>query len=45
MWDPVTGGGFDAVQADGVSPNQGAASTLAVLTALQNAQRFSTVLE
>jgi hypothetical protein len=45
MWDPVTGGGFDGLQADGVSPNQGAASTLAVLSTLQNAQRFSTVPE
>jgi hypothetical protein len=33
------------LQADGVSPNQGAASTLAVLSTLQNAQRFSTVPE
>jgi hypothetical protein len=45
MWDPATGGGFDGWQGEGVSPNQGAASTLAVLSTLQNAQRFSTVPE
>ena len=45
MWDPVTGGGFDGLHAEGVDPNQGAASTLAVLSTLQNAQRFSTVPE
>lgn len=41
MWDPATGGGFDGLAAEGVNPNQGAASTLAVLCALQNAQRFT----
>jgi hypothetical protein len=45
MWDPETGGGFDGPRANGVSPNQGAASTLAVLSTLQNAQRFSRVPE
>lgn len=45
MWDPETGGGFDGLNADGVDPNQGAASTLAVLSTLQNAQRFATVPE
>jgi hypothetical protein len=45
MWDPTTGGGFDGPQAEGVSPNQGAAATLAVLSTLQHAQRFSTVSE
>src|SRR4051812_28751850 len=43
MWDPATGGGFDGLRADGVDRNQGAASTLAVLTTMQHAQRFSTV--
>ena len=43
MWDPDTGGGFDGLLADGVNRNQGAESTLAVLSTLQNAQRFSTV--
>ena len=41
MWDPDTGGGFDGLQADGVNRNQGAESTLAVLSTLQHAQRFS----
>jgi hypothetical protein len=45
MWDPATGGGFDGLAADGVNPNQGAAATLAVLSALQNAQRLTTVPE
>ena len=45
MWDPVTGGGFDGLGVDGIDPNQGAAATLAVLSVLQNAQRFATVPE
>ncbi|MGA8548462.1 MAG: glycosyltransferase [Mycobacterium sp.] len=43
MWDPETGGGFDGLQADGVNQNQGAESTLAVLSTMQHARRFSTV--
>ena len=43
MWDPHTGGGFDGLHADGVNRNQGAESTLAVLSTLQHARRFSTV--
>ncbi|MBY0287336.1 MAG: glycosyltransferase [Mycobacteriaceae bacterium] len=43
MWDPATGGGFDGLQADAVNRNQGAESTLAVLSTLQHAQRFSAV--
>jgi len=43
MWDPVTGGGFDGLHADGVNLNQGAESTLAVLSTLQHAQRLSPV--
>jgi hypothetical protein len=43
MWDPETGAGFDGLHADGVNRNQGAESTLAVLSTLQHAQRFSTV--
>ena len=42
MWDPDTGAGYDALQADGVSSNQGAASTLAVISTLQHARRLST---
>jgi hypothetical protein len=41
MWDPETGGGFDALQADGVNSNQGTESTLAVISTLQHAQRIS----
>jgi hypothetical protein len=43
MWDSDTGGGFDGLHADGVNRNQGAESTLAVLSTLQHAQRFSAV--
>ncbi|MGV0737191.1 glycosyltransferase [Mycobacterium syngnathidarum] len=41
MWDPETGGGFDGLHADGVNRNQGAESTLAVLSTFLQAQRFS----
>jgi hypothetical protein len=43
MWDPETGGGFDGLLIDGVNLNQGAESTLALLSTLQHARRFSTV--
>jgi hypothetical protein len=43
MWDPETGAGFDGLHADGVNRNQGAESTLAVLSTLQQAWCFSTV--
>ncbi len=43
MWDPDTGGGFDGLRAEGVNRNQGAESTLAVLSTMQHAQRFSIV--
>jgi hypothetical protein len=43
MWDPQTGGGFDGLLADGVNRNQGAESTLAVLSTLQHARHLSTV--
>jgi hypothetical protein len=43
MWDPETGGGFDGLLADGVSLNQGAESTLSVISTLQHARRFSAV--
>lgn len=45
MWDSATGGGYDGLDAEGVDHNQGAVSTLAVLSTLQNAQRFSAVPE
>jgi hypothetical protein len=43
MWDPVTGAGYDGLHADGVNSNQGAESTLAVISTLQHARRLSTV--
>jgi hypothetical protein len=43
MWDPATGGGYDGLLVDGVNLNQGAESTLAVLSTLQHARRFSSV--
>ncbi len=43
MWNPATGGGFDGLQADGVNLNQGAESTLAVLSTFQQARRLVTV--
>jgi hypothetical protein len=43
MWDPDTGGGYDGLHADGVNRNQGAESTLAVISTLQQAHRLSTV--
>src|SRR6478672_3084626 len=43
MWDPDTGGGYDGLHADGVNLNQGAESTMAVISTLQQARRLSTV--
>ena len=43
MWNPETGGGYDGLQADGVNGNQGAESTMAVISTLQHARRLSTV--
>jgi hypothetical protein len=43
MWNPLTGGGFDGMHADRVNLNQGAESTLALLSTMQLAQRFSMV--
>ncbi len=43
MWDPQTGGGFDGLHSDGVNRNQGAESTLAVVSTMQHARCFSTV--
>lgn len=40
MWNPETGGGFDGLHADGVNLNQGAESTLALLSTFQQARRF-----
>ena len=35
MWDPVTGGGYDGLTAIGPNLNQGAESTLALVTTMQ----------
>jgi hypothetical protein len=43
MWDTETGGGFDGLLVDRVNINQGAESTLAVISTLQHARRFSLV--
>jgi hypothetical protein len=43
MWDPETGGGYDGLLADGVNLNQGAESTLALISTMQHARRFSTI--
>jgi hypothetical protein len=43
MWDPETGGGYDGLHSDAVNRNQGAESTLAVISTLQHARRLSTV--
>jgi hypothetical protein len=43
MWDPETSGGYDGLLADGVNLNQGAESTLALLSTMQHARRFSTI--
>ncbi|MEY8015578.1 glycosyltransferase [Mycobacterium servetii] len=40
MWDPDTGGGYNALHEAGVDNNQGAAATLAVIATLQHARRL-----
>jgi len=42
MWDPDTGAGYDGLRANGVNNNQGAESTLSVISTLQHARRLST---
>ncbi|MFF0172992.1 glycosyltransferase [Micromonospora profundi] len=41
MWDPATGGGYDGLTAHGPNLNQGAESTLALISTLQHARRWS----
>lgn len=43
MWDPESGGGYDGLEAGGVNLNQGAESTLAVVSTFQHAERRSAV--
>ena len=38
MWDPVTGGAYDGLQASGVNLNQGAESTIALVATRQQAR-------
>ncbi len=38
MWDPISGGGFDGLEAGGANLNQGTESTLALLSTLQHAR-------
>jgi hypothetical protein len=40
MWDPSTGGGYDGLEASGPNLNQGAESTLALVSTLQLARRL-----
>jgi hypothetical protein len=40
MWDPMTGGGFDGLQADGPNRNQGTESTLALISTRQQVERL-----
>jgi hypothetical protein len=42
MIDPLTRGGFDGLEADGVNRNEGAESTLAAIASLQQARRLLT---
>ncbi|MET0416390.1 MAG: glycosyltransferase [Actinoplanes sp.] len=41
MWDPGTGGGYDGLTPHGPNLNQGAESTLALISTLQHARRWS----
>lgn len=43
MWDPVTGGGYDGLHADVANLNQGAESTLALVSTRQQAFTHQTV--
>ncbi len=42
MYDPLTGGGYDGLTADGPNLNQGAESTLALVSTLQHARALAT---
>ena len=43
MWDPSTGGGFDGLMVHGANLNQGAESTLALLSTRQQALLHASV--
>ncbi len=40
MWDPTTGGGYDGLRADGPNLNEGAESTLSLISTLQHGRRL-----
>ena len=42
MHDPQTGGGYDGLTPDGPNPNQGAESTLAMVSTMQHARALAT---
>lgn len=44
MYDPATGGGYDGLQHDGCNLNQGAESTLALLSTAQQAKRLGVLM-
>jgi hypothetical protein len=44
MWDPATGGSYDGLEADGVNLNQGAESTIALLSTRQQARLVARVM-
>jgi len=41
MWDPATGGGYDGLTRQGPNLNQGAESTLALISTLQHLRNLS----
>jgi hypothetical protein len=43
MWDPATAGGFDGLEAESANVNQGAESTLALISTRQQASRLVTL--
>jgi hypothetical protein len=44
MWDPATGGSYDGLEAEGVNLNQGAESTIALLSTRQQARLLARVM-
>jgi hypothetical protein len=44
MWDPFTGGGYDGLEATGPNENQGAESTLALISTRQQALALETLV-
>jgi hypothetical protein len=42
MWDPATGGGYDGLHQGAPNLNQGAESTLALISTMQDEHRLTT---